>query len=107
MTEASSGAVAGEALGKATVLGLAAMAVGVLVIANDFTALSVAVPSIEPTFGADLTTTQWVVNGYAGTAFFVDGCFAVAGLLVVVLFVGGTVDRKHVSAAIHRHRAHG
>jgi EmrB/QacA subfamily drug resistance transporter len=46
-------------------LGLAAMAVAVLVIANDFTALSVAIPSIEKSFAADLTTSQWVINGYA------------------------------------------
>jgi EmrB/QacA subfamily drug resistance transporter len=52
-------------LDRAARLGLAAMAVAVLVIANDFTALSVAIPSIEKTFGADLTTSQWVINGYA------------------------------------------
>jgi EmrB/QacA subfamily drug resistance transporter len=52
-------------LDHATRLGLAAMAVAVLVIANDFTALSVAIPSIETTFGADMTTSQWVINGYA------------------------------------------
>ena len=34
-------------------------------IANDFTALSVAIPAIEQTFGVDLTTAQWVINGYA------------------------------------------
>jgi EmrB/QacA subfamily drug resistance transporter len=37
----------------------------VLVIANDFTSLSVAIPAIERTFGVDLTTAQWVINGYA------------------------------------------
>jgi EmrB/QacA subfamily drug resistance transporter len=52
-------------LGKAEILGLAAMAVGVFVIANDFTALSVALPAIEADYGADLTTVQWVINGYA------------------------------------------
>ena len=36
-----------------------------LVIANDFTALSVALPAIESEFGADVTTVQWVINGYA------------------------------------------
>jgi EmrB/QacA subfamily drug resistance transporter len=41
------------------------MAVAVLVIANDFTALSVAITSIEKTFRTDLTTSQWVINGYA------------------------------------------
>src|SRR5262245_969373 len=52
-------------LDLATRLGLAGMAVAVLVIANDFTALSVAIPSIEKSFAADLTTSQWVINGYA------------------------------------------
>src|SRR5580765_5731570 len=56
-------------------IGLAAMAVAVLVIANDFTALSVAIPSIESTFRADLTTSQWVINGYA----LVFGVFIVTG----------------------------
>ncbi|MCB1487723.1 MAG: MFS transporter [Bauldia sp.] len=55
----------GERFGKAEMLGLAAMAVGVFVIANDFTALSVAIPAIEKDFGIDLTTAQWVINGYA------------------------------------------
>ena len=32
-----------------------------VVIANDFTALSVALPAIE----RDLSTVQWVINGYA------------------------------------------
>jgi EmrB/QacA subfamily drug resistance transporter len=41
------------------------MALAVLVIANDFTALSVALPAIEGEFGADLTTVQWVITGYA------------------------------------------
>ena len=41
------------------------MALGVFVIANDFTALSVAIPEIERDLGTDLTTAQWVINGYA------------------------------------------
>ncbi len=66
MARESQGVAAAEAgLSKATVLGLAAMAVGVFVIANDFTALSVAVPSIETQYGVDLTEAQWVINGYA------------------------------------------
>jgi EmrB/QacA subfamily drug resistance transporter len=52
-------------LDRAARLGLAAMAVAVLVIANDFTALSVAIPAIESAFGTDVTTSQWVINGYA------------------------------------------
>ncbi|MEQ8699952.1 MAG: MFS transporter [Bauldia litoralis] len=54
-----------DKLSKAQMLGLAAMAVGVLIIANDFTALSVAIPAIEKDFGVSLTTAQWVINGYA------------------------------------------
>jgi EmrB/QacA subfamily drug resistance transporter len=52
-------------LGRATYLALGAMALGVFVIANDFTALSVAVPEIEADLDTDLTTAQWVINGYA------------------------------------------
>jgi EmrB/QacA subfamily drug resistance transporter len=42
-----------------------AMGVAVLVVANDFTALSVALPAIERAFHSDVTTVQWVINGYA------------------------------------------
>ena len=41
------------------------MAVSVFVIANDMTALSVALPQIEKDFDADVTTVQWVINAYA------------------------------------------
>src|SRR5205814_7714113 len=44
---------------------LVAMGLAVLVIANDFTALSVALPALEAEFKTDVTTTQWVINGYA------------------------------------------
>ncbi len=52
-------------LTKSQLLGLGAMSMGVLVIANDFTALSVALPHIERDFKSDVTTVQWVINGYA------------------------------------------
>jgi EmrB/QacA subfamily drug resistance transporter len=42
-----------------------AMGVAVLVVANDFTALSVALPAIERDLHTDVTTVQWVINGYA------------------------------------------
>lgn len=42
-----------------------AIGLGVLVIANDFTALNVAIPAIEHDFDVDLGTAQWVVNAYA------------------------------------------
>ena len=54
-----------EALSTAQVMGLGAMALAVLVIANDFTALSVALPAIEQDFDADVTTVQWMITGYA------------------------------------------
>jgi EmrB/QacA subfamily drug resistance transporter len=46
-------------------LSLFAMALGVLVIANDITAMNVAVPSIEKDFDTGVTTSQWVVNAYS------------------------------------------
>jgi EmrB/QacA subfamily drug resistance transporter len=52
-------------LSRQDYLGLFAMGVAVLVVANDFTALSVAIPAIEQAFKVDLTTAQWVINGYA------------------------------------------
>jgi EmrB/QacA subfamily drug resistance transporter len=46
-------------------LGMLAMGIAVLVVANDFTALSVALPAIEHDLHTDVTTVQWVINGYA------------------------------------------
>jgi EmrB/QacA subfamily drug resistance transporter len=48
-----------------TVMALAAMGLGVFVIANDFTALNVGLPAIESDFDVDVGTSQWVVNAYA------------------------------------------
>jgi EmrB/QacA subfamily drug resistance transporter len=48
-------------------MALVAMGLGVLVIANDFTALNVALPSIEGDLDADVGTVQWVINAYALT----------------------------------------
>jgi EmrB/QacA subfamily drug resistance transporter len=42
-----------------------AMGLGVFVIANDFTALSVAIPKIEQDLHTSLNRAQWVINGYA------------------------------------------
>jgi EmrB/QacA subfamily drug resistance transporter len=47
-----------------TAMVLVAMGLGVLVIANDFTALNVAIPSIEEDFDTDVGTAQWVINAY-------------------------------------------
>lgn len=51
--------------GKSTALALFAMALGVFVIANDFTALGVALPTIESDFNVDVGSVQWVINAYA------------------------------------------
>src|SRR3954451_19892422 len=49
---------------RSVVVALAAMAAAVFVIANDVTALSVALPDIEREFDADVSTVQWVLNAY-------------------------------------------
>ena len=54
-----------DSITRSEALGLAAMGLAVLVIANDFTALSIALPAIEDALSSDVTTTQWVINGYA------------------------------------------
>ena len=46
------------------VMALIAMGLGVIVIANDFTALNVALVPIEHDFNVDLGTAQWVINAY-------------------------------------------
>lgn len=64
-SKAEVAAAQGDRLSKATILGMIAMGVAVLVVANDFTALSVALPAIERDLHSDVTTVQWVINGYA------------------------------------------
>jgi EmrB/QacA subfamily drug resistance transporter len=54
-----------DRLERSTVVALIAMAVAVFVIANDVTALSVALPDIESDFDADVGTVQWVISAYA------------------------------------------
>ena len=56
---------ADERLDTSTLLALGAMALGVFVIANDFTALSVAIPTIEEQLHTTVSRAQWVINGYA------------------------------------------
>ena len=58
-------AVTDDRLSKATMLGMIAMGVAVLVVANDFTALSVALPAMERDLHSRVNTVQWVINGYA------------------------------------------
>jgi EmrB/QacA subfamily drug resistance transporter len=43
------------------------MAVAVIVIANDFSAINVALPTMEKDFHTNINTIQWVVNAYALT----------------------------------------
>ena len=50
---------------RGVTVALVAMAAAVFVIANDVTALSVALPDIEREFDSDVTTVQWVINAYA------------------------------------------
>ncbi len=54
-----------EPLPPGTGVALFALALGVFVIANDFTALNVAIPAIEQDFDVDVGTAQWVINAYA------------------------------------------
>ena len=56
---------ADDRIDRGTMLALVAMGLGVFVVANDFTALSVALPDIESDFDSDVSTVQWVINGYA------------------------------------------
>lgn len=50
---------------RKTILSLIAMGLGVFVIANDITAMNVALPAIEEEFDTGVSTVQWVVNAYA------------------------------------------
>jgi EmrB/QacA subfamily drug resistance transporter len=56
-----------KGLDGGTKLALVAMAIAVFVLANDFSAINVAIPAIEKDFDTNVTTTQWVVNAYALT----------------------------------------
>jgi EmrB/QacA subfamily drug resistance transporter len=60
-----SGDPAGEPISARTWLTLGAMALGVFVITNDFTALTVAIPRIEEQLHTTVSRAQWVINGYA------------------------------------------
>lgn len=50
---------------RGTAAALVAMCLSVVILANDFTALNVALPSIEKAFNTDVSTVQWVINAYA------------------------------------------
>ncbi|MSO41649.1 MAG: MFS transporter [Solirubrobacterales bacterium] len=67
MTDDQGKAAAGDSIDRGTVMALIAMSLAVLVIANDFSAVNVAIPQIEADFHTNVTTAQWVVNAYALT----------------------------------------
>jgi EmrB/QacA subfamily drug resistance transporter len=70
VASATTAATAGDAdqgIDRKTILALLAMGVSVFIIANDFTALAVALPAIEKQFNTDVGTVQWVINAYALT----------------------------------------
>ena len=52
-------------LDRRTLLALLAMGMAVITIANDFTAFSVAIPTMEHDLHSSLSTVQWVINAYA------------------------------------------
>ena len=54
-----------DEIDRGTWLALIAMGIAVFVIANDFSAINVAIPQIEQDFDTNVTTAQWVVNAYA------------------------------------------
>jgi|SRR5215207_4002719 len=54
-----------EALGRERALALLGVGLGVFVVAYDFTGLNIAIPRIEQSFHTGITTSQWVLNGYA------------------------------------------
>ncbi len=67
--DADRGAAAGrpadpDRIAPGAAMALIAMGLGVIVIANDFTALNVALPAIEHDFDVDVGTAQWVINAY-------------------------------------------
>jgi EmrB/QacA subfamily drug resistance transporter len=79
---------------RGTMLSLVAMGLAVLVIANDFTALSVSLTDIEKDLESDLSTVQWVINGYA----LVFGVLIVTGGRLAdmfgrrrIFFIGATI----------------
>jgi EmrB/QacA subfamily drug resistance transporter len=52
-------------MNRGSVLALVAMGLSIIILANDFTALNVALPAIEKAFDSDVSTVQWVINAYA------------------------------------------
>jgi EmrB/QacA subfamily drug resistance transporter len=63
VTDATTGTT--DAIPRESWIAIAAMALAVFAIANDFTAMNVVLPTLEQDLDANLSTVQWVVNGYA------------------------------------------
>lgn len=61
------------------------MGIAVVVIANDFSAINVALPTMERDFDTNVNTIQWVVNAYALTF----GVMIVTGGRLADTSVGG------------------
>jgi EmrB/QacA subfamily drug resistance transporter len=83
-----------EPLGRGTVVALVALGLAVFLVANDFTALSVALPNMEHDLDTDVTTVQWVINAYA----LVFGVLIVTGGRLADMF--GRRNAFFVGAAI-------
>lgn len=62
-------------LTRKQLIGMFALGVAVFIVANDFTAFSVALPAMEKSLKTDISTIQWVINGYTliFAAFLVTG----------------------------------
>jgi EmrB/QacA subfamily drug resistance transporter len=85
---------AADKLPPGTGIALFAIGLGVIVIANDFTAMNVAIPAIEHDFDIDLGTAQWVVNAYAlifGMAIVTGGRLADMFGRRKIFFVGAAI----------------
>ncbi|HEX5314784.1 MAG TPA: DHA2 family efflux MFS transporter permease subunit [Gammaproteobacteria bacterium] len=65
MTNGIAAGASAERIAPGTLMALVAMGLAVFVLANDFTAMSVALTQIEHDFNSDVTTVQWVINAYA------------------------------------------
>ncbi|MDX2378397.1 MAG: MFS transporter [Acidimicrobiia bacterium] len=65
MTEqAASLEAANDTISRESWIAIGAMSLAVFAIANDFTAMNVVLPTLEQDLDTDLSTVQWVVNGY-------------------------------------------
>jgi EmrB/QacA subfamily drug resistance transporter len=71
-----------DRIDRGTAVALVAMVLAVFVVANDFTALSVALPTIEADFDSNVGTVEWVINAYA----LVFGVFIITGGRLADLF---------------------